>query len=119
MCDPSAWLSVKWTRSALNGANNRPSLTESEEQPDAMKYQDSYLQSEYERGKSHALHLQEEEPEYQERLFDHFMHCVEERDAYALSAHDPSLDPDRRQAVAALAAYLNGWLSIWDERRRW
>jgi hypothetical protein len=80
-----------------------------------MKYQDSYLQSEYERGKSHAQHMQEEEPEYQERLFDHFMHGVEERDAYARSPHDPSLDPDRRQAVAALAAYLNGWLSMWDE----
>jgi hypothetical protein len=79
-----------------------------------MKYQDRSLQSEYERGKHSAKTTQQEEPEYQEQLSDHFMHLVDERDAYERSAQDASLDPDRRRAVAALAAYLNGWLSAWD-----
>ena len=79
-----------------------------------MEYQDKYLQFEYERGKREAQEFQQKVPEYPVRASGSMRRYMRTRDRYRAEANNTSLAGFQRRACQEKAAYINGWLSVWD-----
>lgn len=80
-----------------------------------MEYQDTVLQSEYERGKREAEVLQKEWPDYPTRMSGPMESARKWLGYYNRWSTLESFSADQRRDNAKKAAHMRGWLSAWGE----